>query len=324
MTSLGIVLGGSGFIGTHLLAHLVETGRHSRLISLDLAPPPDRLPGIQYEIADLREPIPVALGEAGATIYNLIALRNFPGHPNQEYYDTNVVSTQRAIDFAERTGATAMVFTSTMSIYGPGEDPKVEQSPLAPVNPYGASKRIGEILNAGWLARNPAARLITSRPAVIFGYRDNGNYTRLASGLDKGYFVYVGRRDTIKSAGYVGDLVRSFTFCLDRPEREILYNFAYPHAYTIEEIVDTFRAVGGFAAPKATLPLPLLSAAAIPFEVINALGIKNPIHRDRIRKLYESTHIVPKWLTDNGFEFSTDLKSALQTWKSQSPSGAFV
>lgn len=323
-SELGIVTGGSGFIGTHLLRHLVESGRHEQILSLDIAPPHERLDGVRYETVDLRDPIDPTFGVSGATIYHLAALRNFPGHEDQEYYDTNVVSTQRIIDFAETSRAKTIVFTSTMSIYGPGEDAKTEKSLLAPVNPYGASKRICELLNAGWLQRNPDCQLITCRPAVIFGYRDDGNFTRLAKALQKRYFVYVARKTTIKSNGYVGDLVRSFTFCLDRPEREILYNFAYPVDHTIEDIVEAFRNVGGFSAPFGTLPLGLLNLAAIPFEVLNAIGLKNPVHRDRIRKLCESTNIVPMWLTENGFRFETDIEAALTIWRKESPDGTFV
>ena len=324
MTNTAVVLGGSGFIGSHLLRLLASSKRHGRIVSLDIAEPRERLEGVEYHLADLRDPIPDRYGDSGATIYNLVALRNFPGHPFQDYYETNVVSVQRAIDFAERIGAVDMVFTSTMSVYGPGEDPKVESSPLRPVNPYGHSKRIGEALNAGWLARDPSRRLVTCRPAVIFGYRDDGNFTRLARLLERGMFVFVGRKDTIKSSGYVGDLVRSFLFALDSGQREVVYNFAYPKSYTIADVVDAFRAVGGFAPARATLPLPLLNLAAIPFEVANAVGLRNPIHRDRIRKLYESTNIVPRWLVDNGFQFQTDLNSALAEWREQSPGGRFI
>lgn len=324
MSNPALVLGGSGFIGLHLLRALVADGRHTRIVSLDLAEPKERLDGVDYAIADLRQPIPDRFGAPGMTIYNLVALRNFPGHPVQDYYDTNVTSVQRVIDLAERRDAAEMVFTSTMSVYGPGEAPKVETSPLLPVNPYGHSKVLGEALNQGWLARDPARRLVTCRPAVIFGYRDDGNFTRLARMLEKGLFVFVGRSDTVKSSGYVGDLVGSMLFALERAQREITYNFAYPQAYTIADVVAAFRAVAGYGGARATLPVPLLNAMAVPFELANGLGLRNPIHRDRIRKLHESTNIVPRWLVENGFAFQTDLRSALAEWRAESPGGRFI
>jgi len=315
-----IVLGGSGFIGTHLTRHLSQRKVHQEILSLDKNPPHERIPGVIYATADLTAPIPTHYGSGGATIYNLVAERDYPSHQDATYYNVNVISTQRAIDFAESTNAKTIVFTSTMSVYGDDEQPKTEGSSLSPGNPYGNSKRICEILHQSWLRRTENTQLIICRPAVIFGHYDRGNYTRLASALRRGFFVFVGRKDTIKSAGYVGDLVRSFTFCVGRPEREIVYNFSYPRAYTIAEITDALCRVGGFKKPRLVLPLFALNLAALPFEAIDRVGLRNPIHRDRLVKLYKSTHIVPSWLTDKGFEFETDLELALAKWADASQS----
>nr|CAD6610392.1 NAD(P)-dependent oxidoreductase [Rhizobium sp. TCK] len=323
MGTRGIVFGGSGFIGFHLLKHLAASRAHDKIISVDICAPQARIDGVEYVQHDLRQPVPVLLGEEGSTLYNLVAIRDFPGHPEREYYDVNVVSTQRIIDFAEATGARTIIFTSTMSIYGPGEEPKTEESPLAPVNPYGNSKRVAELLHEGWLHRNQDRKLVICRPAVIFGLYDRGNYTRLAGALRKGRFVYIGRKDTIKSAGYVGDLVRSFTFAGNHPQNYVVYNFAYPNADSIGAIVEKFCSVGSFKRPGMTLPIWLANLAAIPFEVLNKIGFRNPVDRDRLAKLYESTHIVPEWLMSNGFEFQTDLESALGEWR-QDSQGKFV
>jgi nucleoside-diphosphate-sugar epimerase len=323
MAAHALVVGGNGFIGRHLLRQLLADGRFARIDSVDLTPPAEPLDGIVHHALDARRPLPETLAGPETMIFNLAALRTFPGHPDADYFDTNVGTTRSVIALAEAGGARIIVFTSTMSVYATGDEPKTETSPIAPCNAYGASKVEAENLHRQWLARHPEARLIICRPAVIFGYGDNGNFTRLATALRRGYFAYAGRRDTIKSAGYVGDLNRSMLFALDRNEREIVYNFAYPHRYTLEEIVSDFCAVGGFRKPRLTLPLGLLNAAAIPFEMLDRLGLRNPVHRKRIVKLTESTNIVPRWLEEEGFRFQTDLRSALAAWLAESPEGTF-
>src|SRR5690606_26162157 len=139
----------------------------------------------------------------------------------------------------------------------------------------------------------------------------------------KGYFFYIGRRNTIKSCGYVGDFIDSMCFALDRPERSILYNFAYPTRHTIEEIVEAFRLGAAHGAPKLTVPGGLAPAAPRPFRGLAGVGVKSPIHRDRVRKLYESTNIVPAWLTGTDFVFRTDLESGLRSWQAQSHGPGF-
>ncbi|HET7413109.1 MAG TPA: NAD(P)-dependent oxidoreductase [Pararhizobium sp.] len=328
VTRNALVVGGSGFIGMHLLRALKQDGRYAKVVSVDIAPPSERIDGVVYETHDARRSLPLHLADPQTDIYNLPALRTFPGHPDDEYFETNLGTTERVIELAEAAGARTIVFTSTMSVYATGDERKTEDSPIDPGNAYGASKVQGEAAHREWLARSPDRKLVICRPAVIFGYLDNGNFTRLANALRRRYFVFVGRKDTIKSAGYVGDLVDSFLFALDTMEktgeREILYNFAYPERLTIGRIVQAFCKVGGYHEPRLVVPPKILGLAALPFEALNAVGIENPIHRKRLQKLYEGTNIIPQWLEDNRFEFRTDIESALAEWKAESSGGRFV
>jgi nucleoside-diphosphate-sugar epimerase len=328
MARNALVIGGSGFIGMHLLRLLAKDDRYTKILSVDISPPHERLAGVDYIMHDARRPIPRQLADPNTEIFNLPALRTFPGHPDEEYFETNVGTTRRIIELAEASGARTILFTSTMSVYATGDERKTEGSPIEPGNAYGASKVEGEALHRAWLAGDRARRLAICRPAVIFGYLDNGNFTRLANALRKRYFVFVGRKDTIKSAGYVTDLADSLVFAVDwlarTEEREVLYNFAYPERLTIERIVDAFCRVGGYHRPRLVLPPPLLALAALPFELLDKLGLHNPIHRKRLEKLYSGTNIVPEWLEANGFAFRTDIETALAEWQAEAGGAGFI
>ena len=145
----------------------------------------------------------------------------------------------------------------------------------------------------------------------------------LARALRNGTFFYPGRRDTVKSGGYVDELLQTVDFAMARPEKRILYNFAYPDMHSISEIVETFHRVSGTPRRPPTAPAPLLYAAASVFEAADALGLKNRIHRDRVRKLVQSTRVAPHWLLSSGYSFSTNLETALRAW-AQETDGKFV
>jgi GlcNAc-P-P-Und epimerase len=58
-----------------------------------------------------------------------------------------------------------------------------------------------------------------------------------------------------------------------------------------------------------------MNLAVLPFEMLQAVGIRTGINRERIKKLWFSTNILPKRLVASGFQFEYSLLSSLQEWK---------
>ncbi|WP_289034219.1 NAD(P)-dependent oxidoreductase [uncultured Roseibium sp.] len=313
-----VVFGGAGFIGTHLLTTMRLSGEYDFLVCADIAKPEKPVDGVTYREIDVREPIPFDLCDGASEIYNLAAVHRTPGHDGHEYYETNVSGAVNICAYAATIGTPKIVFTSSIAVYGPEESAKTEATEPTPKSAYGWSKLLGERVHQRWQEADDNRQLVIVRPAVIFGKGENGNFTRLASALKKGIFLYPGRKDTVKACGYVGELVRSIGFMLKRNEAFTLYNFCYPTPYTIEQICDSFFRAGGLPRPRGTVPLGLLSLASLPFEVLNVLGFRNGINRERIRKLVVSTNIVPEKLTDVGYVYETDLDSAIADWRCSS------
>lgn len=307
-----LVVGGAGFIGTHLLEDLRRRGVQP-LVCLDIAAPARPVADVIYRHADVRRPLDV--DPAGIdVIYNLAALVTTPGHPAADYYATNVAGALSVCGFAAANGIDTIVFTSTMSVYPTGEEVKEEASPPDPVNAYGASKLLAERVHDQWLDGSPARRLVVSRPAVVFGPGEQGNFRRLWTLMRRGAFVYPGRRDTIKSCGYVTDLVESFHFTLSLAERRVLYNFAYDERLTIEDVCRMVSAELGRPAPGRMLPLGAAKVAARPFEALERAGVRTGISRARLDKLVESTNIYPAFLLKSGFRFSTTPAEGIARW----------
>ncbi len=309
-----VIFGGSGFVGHHLARRLATAGCPDIVIA-DLQPPRETLPGQRFQPCDVREPIVLPSIGPDATVYNLAAVHRTPGHRDDEYFATNEPGARHVVRFCEETGISRLVFTSSIAVYGPGEDAKIEASPLRPVSAYGRSKVAAEALHRAWAEADSARKLAIARPAVIFGYGEAGNFTRLARTLKRGFFAYPGRRDTVKACGYVGELVASFDFALSRADPVFLYNFCYPEPTTIADICLAFKAVAGLPGPRGTLPLlPMLWAAAL-FEGLALLGARTSINRARIMKLVQSTNIRPGTLLEAGYSFETDLAEGLRRWK---------
>jgi nucleoside-diphosphate-sugar epimerase len=316
-----VIFGASGFIGTRLTQRLAAQG--TDVVAVDILPPRVNLQGVKYVSHDVRRPIPADLAPSGATIFNLAAVHRTPGHPPHEYYDTNVFGALNVATFAESIGADLVVFTSSISVYGPREDVVDEATPPAPTSDYGRSKLMAEAIHRRWASAAKGRRLVVVRPGVVFGPGEKGNYSNLAGALKRGLFAYPGRKTTIKSGGFVDELLAAIEFAIEKREAEITFNFAYPTESTTEDIVKTFGRVSSVGVKYPILPIAPLLAIAWGFEVLSKFGFKNPIHRERIWKLVRSTRVKPGWLLSNGYVFETDIEAALKTW-SQETEGTFA
>lgn len=315
-----IVFGGGGFIGSHLLRRLAKQGTH-RLVSVDIRSPKIHVPGVDYIIADVRDLSGFDVDGEIEMIYNLAAVHTTPGHETHEYYETNILGATEITKFARRRGVTKIFFTSSISVYGPSEENKTEASRPQPESAYGWSKWLAENIHRSWLAEDAAHTLVICRPAVIFGFGEGGNFTRLAKLLRKGFFIYPGRKDTIKACFYVEHLIDAIEYSLSTGEKYILFNGCYPDRYTLEQIVEAFRRDHFPAARTFMVPRQVLMSIAMALKPASRAGIG--IHPERVMKLVRSTDISPGWLSSQGVAKSGLLPAALQDWKEDS-SGTFV
>lgn len=314
-----LVLGGSGFIGTHLVRRLAEEG--NRVVSVDIKPPRERLDGVVYLHGDVRDLKDFDPGMRIDRIYNFAAVHTTPGHPDHEYYETNVLGATSVTALARRLDIREITFTSSISVYGPGEETKSEDTPPAPETPYGWSKFMAERIQRAWMDEDERRRLVICRPAVIFGPGEGGNFTRMAKLLKKGLFIYPGRKDTIKACFYVGDLLDAMEYSAQRQERFVLFNACYPDRYTLEEIVETFRERHMRGAKTFLVPRGVVTFIATVLRPFSVMGLG--IHPDRVTKLVRSTDVVPGWLEAVGRATKGKLPSALDRWNTDS-GGRFV
>lgn len=313
-----LITGSSGFIGTHLTRRLLADGAH--VVGVDLKPPRETFEGLDYRCADVRDLSDIDLPKLDV-IFNLAAVHTTPGHPDHEYYDTNVNGALEVARLAERHDVRQIVFTSSISIYGPSEDRKVETSKPAPVSAYGKSKLMAEKIHQGWAANGSDRSLVIVRPAVVFGAGEGGNFTRMAALLKKGVFVFPGRRDTIKSCIYVEDLLDMVLLAAGGDQPRVICNGSYPECPTLETIVSTIR--DGYF-PKARLldvPREVVMAGAKSLAALNGLGLG--VHPDRVTKLLKSTYIYPEWGVTNGVFAELNFRTAVDRWATAT-SGTFV
>ena len=215
-----IIFGGSGFIGTHLI-HLLKNEcvkPGDKIYDLDIVMPGEegvvpgvveKNEGVEYIRLDVRKPIEFDFkSTSDDVIFNLAAVHRTPGHPDHEYFETNIRGAENVIDFAEKYKINKILFTSSIAPYGAAEELKKETTLPTPNTPYGISKLVAENIHQMWQVKNEKRELTIVRPGIVYGKGEHGNMTRLYRGQKNRYFFYAGRKDTVKACIYVKELVR--------------------------------------------------------------------------------------------------------------------
>lgn len=324
-----IITGGTGFIGTHLANFIAEIHPEANIYNLDIVEPGNPLPTVKnYKPAlkegerhkakfvrcDVRKPIEVPFKVTPEdVIFNFAAVHRTPGHPDHEYFETNIRGAENVCAFAEKHGIKKIVFTSSIAPYGAAEELKEETTLPTPNTPYGISKLVAEKIHQTWQSGDKENRLLTIvRPGVVFGKGENGNFSRLYWGIKKHTFAYPGRKDTIKACIYVKELVRFIMWNVeDRKTPSDIYNCTFEPAYTIEEIVQTIKRVTGLKQVVPYIPNTLIMPAAY---CAKLLGSPMGICPARVKKLQISTNICGKKLAQSGYTFKFTFEEAITDW----------
>lgn len=315
-----VILGGNGYIGSRLARRFSDNRRFDRIIVADLRDNVTELPArVEYIPCDVRQPLARQLGDVHPDwIFNFAAVHREPGHERLEYFETNIPGARHCVEFAQRVDCRHILFTSSIASYGPTSGPTTEGNLNCPTTAYGISKLTAEWIHRTWRVAVAHRRLIICRPGVIYGPGDPGNILRMIRAVKRGYFVFPGSRNLMKSYGYIEGLLDSFEFTMDRSEPDLTYNYVESETLPVGELVQVVKRVLGHSAPTIAIPLTVLALIAKVIQV--ATAGQSSIHPDRVRKVATSTHIVPAFLKSAGFNFRYDFESSLGHWRLAAPS----
>lgn len=329
-----VIFGGAGFIGAHYARHLLEEHPEVQVVLCDRLPldvtrfAPALVkalgsPRVTFCQIDLRQRIPDSLAEGGVDlVVNFAAIHREPGHEAWEYFETNLLGAENVCRFAEESGCKTILFTSSISPYGPSEKARDERSLPVPATPYGASKLAAEKIHLAWQRGGNERKLLIVRPGVVFGPGEGGNVTRMIKYVRKGLFVYLGNKDVRKAGVFVKELCRMCDWGLERlsdPEfcnihpGAAFFNASFAKPPSVEDYVKAIKAVGGYTRPTFSIPFKLIYSASFFF-----MGLGG-IHPVRMRKLIRPNLILPTFLSELKYEWKWTLEEALADWKSELP-----
>ena len=180
-----VVTGAAGFIGSHLVESLLESGSEVLAIDAYVDYYPRSLKESNLEKAKgspafrLVEGTLESLGlppllEGASAVFHLAAqagVRASWGREFERYSNHNVLGTQRLLEACLQTGRPRVVYASSSSVYGDcAELPLREEAPCRPLSPYGVTKLAAENLCTLYSV-NHALHVVSLRYFTVYGPR---------------------------------------------------------------------------------------------------------------------------------------------------------
>lgn len=267
-----LVTGGAGYIGSHTVRQLGETG--ARIVTLDNLSKGFRehvLHGtfVEGDTAD-RELVSRVLAEHEVnTVIHFAAHTIVPESVSDplKYYRNNTCATRNLLECCVEAGVRHFVFSSTAAVYGIPEDAQCwEETPTRPINPYGMSKLMTEHMLRD-LGAASDLRYVILRYFNVAGSDPEGRIGQSTPGatllIKVAAELAVGKRDALYIFGtdyptpdgtgvrdyiHVEDLADAHLKALDYlragGQSQIL-NCGYGHGYSVREVLDTVQRVHG-------------------------------------------------------------------------------
>jgi nucleoside-diphosphate-sugar epimerase len=175
-----LVTGGAGFIGSHLVRRLIVTGYRVRVLDAFVtgrAANLEGLDGIDIHDGDIRDPAVVAKAMRGIDgVFHLAALPSVARSWKDPVTTlaTNAHGTANVVEGAIAAGVSALVYSSSSSVYGDQEaTKKSEDLQPRPISPYGYSKLLGEKIALAHAGSDQGIRVVALRYFNVFGARQD-------------------------------------------------------------------------------------------------------------------------------------------------------
>jgi UDP-glucose 4-epimerase len=262
-----LVTGGAGYIGSHAILALLDSGHRpvviDNLVTGFRWAVPDGVSFYEGDIADSELVTQIIRDEAINAVMHFAGSVVVPESVENplKYYHNNTAKTRALIETIVQGNVRHMIFSSTAATYGiPETSPVREDMPTRPINPYGTSKLMTELMLRDVAAAHDfnycALRYFNVAGADPEGR--SGQSTIGATHLIKiGVEAALGKRDTVSVFGtdyatddgtgvrdyiHVADLAAAHVIALEAlvadPATSHTLNCGYGHGYSVMQVLD--------------------------------------------------------------------------------------
>ena len=254
--AVGVVTGGAGFIGSHVVDLLLDRGYRVRVIDNLVGGRLDNLvhhrtnPRLTVDVRDVRQIQPGDASFDGVRyVFHLAGVPDIVPSIERptDYMSANVMGTVHVLEAARAAGVEKLVYAASSSCYGLAmELPTTEHADIRPEYPYALSKYQGEqaVLHWGQVYHLP---VVSIRIFNAYGPRSRtgGAYGSvfgvfLAQKLNGRPLTVTGDGTQTRDFVFAPDIARAFLAAAESERRQVVYNVGAGEPQSVNRIVELF------------------------------------------------------------------------------------
>ena len=281
------IIGGSGFIGTCLTKHLLNTGYTVKIADKNKS---QKYPNL-WVYTDVREQetLEKALADSDVVI-NLAAEHRDDVTPKSLYDDVNVKGAENVCNVSTKLGIKKIIFTSSVAVYGFAPVGTDETGQINYFNDYGRTKWLAEEKYREWLMTDAENSLTIIRPTVIFGEQNRGNVYNLLKQIASGKFQMVGNGKNVKSMAYVENVAAFIEYNINNASGKYLYNYIDKPDFNMNTLVNEVNNTLGKNKKYFHWPFWLGYFGGLCFDLLSIIiNKKLPVSSIRVKKFCSNT-----------------------------------
>mmetsp|Transcript_54333 Transcript_54333/g.101873 ORF Transcript_54333/g.101873 Transcript_54333/m.101873 type:complete len:344 (+) Transcript_54333:63-1094(+) len=334
--------GGAGYIGSHTVVKLLESGYKVSIVDSLINASEKVVPRLQ-ELTGKEIPFFKIDACDPAAVDKLFAEQKFDGVIHfaglkavgesvakpMLYYENNLVCTMNILKSMVNHGCKRLVFSSSATVYRPSEEPLDETMPLGCTNPYGWTKYMIEQILRDFTTANPTFSIsllryfnpVGAHPSGRIGENPHGPPNNLMPFVQQ---VAVGRRECLSVFGndydtpdgtgvrdyiHVDDLAEGHICAMEKLMTMdggcITHNLGSGVGYSVLDMVKAFEAASGKAVPYKVVERRPGDLGKV---VANAAKAKADFGWETKRGLKEMCESAWKWQSTNPYGYEESGK----------------
>ena len=168
-----LVVGGTGFIGQHIVKKALDKGFNTTVLSKNNGNTLNKLDGVRHLTVDISSKINLLPALEGRMFDYVINLGGYINHTNysnggSEIYDVHFNGVRNLIDCLDKSKINGFVQIGSSDEYGNNPAPQIESQREAPISPYSCAK-VASTYFLQTLYKTENFPVVILRPFLVYG-----------------------------------------------------------------------------------------------------------------------------------------------------------